>query len=85
MKHGNYPAILSWLLLAVPLARGGDVLTPQAASQRVGDKVTVKFKIGSTGTNPAGFLELYSGQTSQEEGRALLEGLSGKAQADEDG
>jgi len=45
---------------------------PQAAAQRVGEKVTVEFLVASTGTNPAGFLELYSGKTWQEEGSFII-------------
>ena len=47
-------------------------LSPTEAASRVGQQVTVEFTVGSTGSNPAGFLELYSGQTWMEEGSFFI-------------
>jgi len=47
-------------------------LTPTEAASRVGQQVTVELTVRSTGSNPAGFLELYSGRTWQEEGSFFI-------------
>ena len=47
-------------------------LSPSEAASRVGQRVTVEFTVQSTGSNPAGFLELYSGQTWMEEGSFFI-------------
>ncbi len=47
-------------------------LSPSEAASHVGQRVTVEFTVTSTGTNPAGFLELYSGRTWQEEGAFFI-------------
>src|SRR5208282_2675718 len=47
-------------------------LSPSEAASHVGQRVTVEFTVRSTGTNPAGFLELYSGRTWQEEGAFFI-------------
>lgn len=45
--------------VAMVLTSKGSV-TPAEAAKRVGDKVTVEFQVKSAGSNPDGFLELYS-------------------------
>ena len=52
--------------------RSEEVLSPTEAASRVGQRVTVEFTVKSTGSNPAGFLELYSGQTWMEEGSFFI-------------
>ena len=47
-------------------------LSPSEAASHVGQRVTVEFTVKSTGSNPAGFLELYSGQTWMEEGSFFI-------------
>src|SRR5271157_3590054 len=52
--------------------RSGKVLSPSEAASRVGQRVTVEFTVRATGLNAAGFLELYSGRTWQEEGSFFI-------------
>src|SRR5271157_511614 len=52
--------------------RSEKALSPSEAASRVGQQVTVEFTVMSTGSNPAGFLELYSGRTWQEEGSFFI-------------
>jgi hypothetical protein len=47
-------------------------LSPTEAARRVGRQATVLFTVGSAGSNAAGFLELYSGRTWQEEGSFFI-------------
>lgn len=51
--------------------RGADatqVITTVEAAKRVGEIVTVQMQVRSAGSNPAGYIELYSAPTWQEEG-----------------
>jgi len=52
--------------------RSDRALSPSEAASCVGQQATVEFTVRSTGTNPAGFLELYSGRTWQEEGSFFI-------------
>jgi len=51
--------------------RSDRALSPSEAASRVGQQATVEFTVGSTGST-AGFLELYSGRTWQEEGSFFI-------------
>ena len=51
--------------------RSDRALSPSEAANRVGQQATVEFTVGSTGST-AGFLELYSGRTGQEEGSFFI-------------
>ncbi len=55
-------ALLSPLLLAAQpdVGPAAKVLTPAQAARQEGKKVTVQFKVKATGTNAAGYAELYS-------------------------
>src|SRR5271157_3407734 len=52
--------------------RSDRALSPSEAASRVGQRVTVEFTVRATGLNAAGFLELYSGRTWQEEGSFFI-------------
>ncbi len=51
--------------------RSDRALSPSEAASRVGQQATVEFTVGSTGST-AGFSELYSGRTWQEEGSLFI-------------
>jgi hypothetical protein len=51
---------LALLVLLVPTLASARVLAPSQAARREGEKVTVQFKVKGIGTNPAGYIELYS-------------------------
>jgi WD40 repeat protein len=53
-------------------SRSDRVLSPAEAAKRVGERVTVELTVRSVGTNPAGFEELYSGRTWQEDGSMFI-------------
>jgi hypothetical protein len=52
--------------------RSGTGLSPSEAASQVGRRVTVEFMVRSTGSNPDGFLELYSERTWREEGAFFI-------------